>query len=153
MHDSDDGPLEPGELAGLVGYRLRLAQIAAYQAFERSLTRYGAAPRYLGLLAVIERHPGQPQSRLAEAVALGRSSLVPILDRLEAEGLVERRPSAQDRRYKSVWLTAKGQQVVAELTARARVQEERLTRGMTEVERGTLLRLLDGVVQNLKPPK
>lgn len=144
------GRLSPGELEGFVGYRLRLAQIAAYRAFEGKLGRYGTAPRYLGLLAIIRCNPGQPQSRLAEAIALGRSTLVPIIDRLEADGLVERRPSPSDRRYKSVWLTAKGRRVVADLTAKARAQEDRLSRGLSAEERGTLLRLLGRVVDNLE---
>lgn len=145
-----DGRLSPGELGDFVGYRLRLAQVAAYRAFEGKLGRYGIAPRYLGLLALIRRNPGQPQSRLAEAIALSRSTLVPIIDRLEADGLVERRPSPSDRRCKSVWLTAKGRRVVADLTSKARAQEDRLSRGLTAEERGTLLRLLGRVVGNLE---
>lgn len=141
--------LTPGSLADTIGFRLRVAQIAAYRRFEGSLTRHGIAPRYLGLLGIIEHHPGQPQSRLAEAIALKRSSLVPIIDRLEADGLVERRASSADRRTKSVWLTVKGRRVVAELTARAQAQEEALGKGLTAAERQTLVGLLGRVVVNL----
>lgn len=149
-NETDPMPLQPGELADFVSYRLRLAQITAYREFEGSLTRHGAAPRYLGLLAIIAHHPGQPQSRLAEAIALKRSSLVPIIDRLEGDGLVERRPSPADRRYKSVWLTAKGRRTVADLTAKAKAHEDRLTRGFTVEERATLAALLGKVLQNLQ---
>lgn len=141
--------LSPGPLAATIGFRLRLAQIAAYRHFEGSLSRYGIAPRYLGLLSIIEAHPGQPQSRLAEAIALKRSSLVPIIDRLEADGLVERRPSATDRRFKSVWLTPKGGRVVKDLVARAEAQEERLAQGMTRAERELLSSLLGRLIGNL----
>ena len=127
-----------------------MAQIAAYRHFEGGLARrLGVAPRYLGLLGIIENHPGQPQSRLAEAIALKRSSLVPILDRLEAEGLVERRPSPDDGRLKSVWLTPKGRRIVKELTARAQAQEERMGQGLSSEERAQLLRLLERVTANL----
>ncbi len=149
MTDGPNPPLTPGSLADTIGFRLRLAQIAAWRQFEGSLVKHGTAPRYLGLLAIIEHHPGQPQSRLAEAIALKRSSLVPIIDRLELEGLVERRPSPTDGRTKAVWLTPKGQQVVAELKARAQAQEERLGRGLTAQERTTLLLLLGKVTKNL----
>ena len=141
--------LTPGPLSDTIGFRLRLAQIAAYRHFEGSLSRYGIAPRYLGLLSIIQAHPGQPQSRLAEAIALKRSSLVPIIDRLEGDGLVERRPSATDRRYKSVWLTPKGGHIVQELTARAHAQEERLAKGMARSERDLLAALLDRLITNL----
>lgn len=149
MTTKRDVALTPGTLTDTIGFRLRVAQIAAYRRFEGSLTRHGIAPRYLGLLGIIETHPGQPQSRLAEAIALKRSSIVPIIDRLEADGLVERRPSATDRRHKSVWLTPKGKRVVTELKLRAQVQEERMSKGMTMAERQTLLNLLDHIVCNL----
>ena len=142
--------LSPGALANTIGFRLRLAQIAAYRQFEGGLgRRLGVAGRYLGLLGIIEHHPGQPQSRLAEAISLKRSSLVPIIDRLEAEGLVERRPSQADGRLKSVWLTAKGGRIVNELTVRAQAQEERLGHGMNPAEREQLVRLLERVIENL----
>src|ERR1700712_3123135 len=116
MTTKPDLRLTPGKLSNTIGYQLRLAQIAAYRGFEGSLAQHGIAPRYLGLLGIIEAHPGQPQSRLAEAIALKRSSLVPIIDRLESDGLVDRRPSPTDRRYKAVWLTTKGKRIVTELT-------------------------------------
>lgn len=142
-------PLSPGDIGDTVGFRLRVAQIAAYRNFEGRFSRYGIAPRYLGLLGIIETHPGQPQSRLAEAIALKRSSLVPIIDRLEADRLVERRSAPADRRYKSVWLTAKGKRVVSELKARALAEEEKLTAGMTPTDRQALLDLLSRLIGNL----
>ena len=142
--------LDAGEAEGTVGYKLRLAQILAFRAFEQRLAAEGRAPRYLGLLSVIRAHPGQPQSRLAEAVALQRSSLVPILDQLAADGLIERRPSTADRRANGVWLTPEGERRVRELMAEARRHDAQLTEGLTEAEAGTLLALLDRVVGNLE---
>ena len=142
--------LVPGALADTIGYRLRVAQLAAYRRFEATLAPYGAAPRYFGLLAIIGQHPGQAQSRLAESISVQRSSLVAIIDRLAAEGLVERRPSATDRRVNAVWLTALGERVLAELTARAEAEEARLTAGMSPAERAALVRLLGQVIDNLR---
>ena len=141
--------LSAGPIADTIGYRLRVAQLAAYRRFEGTLARYGAAPRYLGLLGLIAHQPGQPQSRLAEAITLKRSSLVAIIDRLGAEGLVERRPSPSDRRVNSVWLTERGKHVLRELMTRAEQEEVRLAAGLTEQERADLLRLLGRIVQNL----
>lgn len=141
--------LSPGPLGDTIGYRLRVAQLAAYRGFEAAHVRYGAAPRYLGLLAIIGTQPGQPQSRLAEAVSLKRSSLVAIIDRLAAEGLVERRQSPTDRRVNSVWLTERGGRILEELMARAEQEEARLAAGLTTQERAELVRLLGRVVENL----
>ncbi|MWD26507.1 MarR family transcriptional regulator [Aquicoccus sp. SCR17] len=146
----EEQPLRAGSGEMSVGYKLRLAQITAYRGFEERVTGYGSAPRYLGLLMIIDANPGQPQSRLAEAVAVRRSSLVAILDTLEREGVVERRPSETDRRSKAVALTAKGRGVLADLLEAADAHEAALTAGLTEEERATLLSALDRVIANMR---
>ena len=141
--------LGPGPMAETIGYKLRVAQLAAYRRFEIKLSRYGTAPRYLGLLAIIGHNPGQAQSRLAEAISVQRSSLVAIIDRLAEEGLVERRASAVDRRANAVWLTQTGDRVLAELLDEADQEEDSLAAGMTEADRTSLVRLLGQLITNL----
>jgi len=148
----EDQPLLAGRAEGSIAYKLRLAQIAAWRAFEARVTGYGVAPRYLGLLMIIEANPGQPQSRLAEAVAIQRSSLVAILDQLEREGIVERRPSPRDRRSKSVRLTERGAAMLADLAAEADAHEAALTEGLSEAERATMAAALDRIVLNMRGP-
>lgn len=145
----DDSRLSSSAIDHQVSYKLRLAQIVAYRAFEGQVKGFGAAPRYLGLLWLIRENPGQPQSRLAEAVALQRSSLVTILDRLEADGMVERRAVSGDRRMKQVWLTETGVRALDALIPQAEAHEAALTAGLSEQERAIFLRALDQVVRNL----
>lgn len=142
--------LNAGTQEASVGYKLRLAQIMAYQAFEAQVSNYGSAPRYLGLLCVIQANPGQLQSRLAEAVALKRSSLVPILDRLGKEGILERRATKNDRRSNTVWLTKYGAEVVEELTKEAARHEEVLSQDLSAEERANLLASLDTIIMRLR---
>lgn len=141
--------LDAGEAEETLGYKLRLAQILAFRGFEQRLTDYGRAPRYLGLLAVIRAHPGQPQSRIAEAVALPRSSFVTILDQLCAEGLIERRLMEHDRRSNGLWLTQQGEDVVGRLLLEAQRYEAEMTRGMTPDEIASGLRVLQKLIDNL----
>ncbi|MBO0662365.1 MarR family transcriptional regulator [Jiella sp. MQZ9-1] len=142
--------LDAGEAERTVAYKLRLAQILAFRAFEEKLADRGRAPRYLGLLAIIRNHPGEPQSRLADAVALRRSSLVAILDTLTDEGLIERRLSAADRRINGIWLTKKGERIVDELLLESRRHDAMLTAGLTSKETATALDVLDRVIANLR---
>ncbi len=145
--------MELGFLADLVGYRVRLVQIAAYKDFEENAKKtFGSAPRYFGLLTLIEANPGLSQARLAEEIHLVRSSLVPILDKLEAEGLVERR-SASDRRSNAVWLTPRGKSVLARLRPVVTEHEKRLTEGFSDAEKAALLALLHKVDANLRRGK
>ena len=81
--------LKPGALPQLLGYRLRLAQQAVFRDFAASVQ--GLSPGRVGLLIFIDANPGVTQSRLAEAVERDRSTMVGVLDQLQARGLIERR--------------------------------------------------------------
>ena len=150
LDEQENGVLLAGDQEQSIAYKLRLAQIMAYQSFEERVTGFGAAPRYLGLLCVIAANPGQPQTRLARTIALQRSSLVTILDRQESEGLVERRNSETDRRAKSVWLTDKGRETVKALSQDAARHEQMLTENLTENERLTVLGGLETIIATLR---
>ncbi len=135
--------LKLGLLADLVGYRIRLLQIAAFKDFEERTRGFGNAPRYFGLLSIIEANPGSQQSHLAEAIHLLRSSLVPILDKLEAEKLVERRSAKNDRRSKSVWLTPHGAKILERLRPLVEEHERRLTYSFSKAQKKQFLKFLE----------
>lgn len=147
--DSQKPRLDAGRAEAGIGYKLRMAQILAFRAFEEQLTGFGRAPRYLGLLSVILEHPGQTQSRIAEAVALRRSSLVKILDQLEQDGLLTRRASANDRRSNGVWLTDQGKETVKTLLREAEAEERRILSGMSEEQVACLHSGLSQLITNL----
>lgn len=149
MNDVTPPRLIAGKLHDTIGFKIRMAQILAYRGFEEVLAVQSKAPRYLGLLGVVQAHPGQPQSRLAEAIGLQRSSLVTILDQLEKEGLVERRPSKNDRRANGVWLTKNGHAAFTKLAQAAVAHEEVLIDGLKPHEVETLKRALDRIINNL----
>lgn len=142
--------LNSGEEHQWIGFKIRMAQILAFRAFEEKVKIGGKAARYFGLLGYINANPGQLQTVLAEAVALRRSSLVAILDQLEKEGLLERRPVPTDRRANQVWLTAEGERVVAQLREAGREHEHRATQGMTKAEVEAVSKGLDKIIANLK---
>jgi DNA-binding MarR family transcriptional regulator len=139
-----------GVLPALVGYHLRLAQIAVFRDFASTLQEFDASPGRFGLLVLIRANPGLSQSRLAEAIGLDRSSLVPALNKLEGEQLVERHASSADRRANGIWLTAHGNALVARMQQRVRAHEARLLRGFSAAEKARLIELLGRVRQNLR---
>jgi DNA-binding MarR family transcriptional regulator len=61
--------------------------------------------------------PGQPvpMSRLAEVLSCDASNVTGLVDRMEARGLLARRPSPGDRRVKVLELTATGERLRAEM--------------------------------------
>jgi DNA-binding MarR family transcriptional regulator len=70
---------------------------------------------------------GADQATVSGYVALDRSTTGNVLARLEKRGLVKRKPSSKDRRFKVLYLTRKGRKVVEEVKeAVDRVQEQLL---------------------------
>lgn len=133
--------LDPGPLPGLLGYRLRLAQQAVFRDFQGSVGELGISPGRAGMLLLVDANPGLSQSRLARAIGLDRSTLVPILDDLERRGWLERRPGA-DRRSNGLALTASGRRFLASLRRRVEAHEQRVAARLSEREREQLLALL-----------
>jgi DNA-binding MarR family transcriptional regulator len=132
--------VRPGPLPGLLGYRLRLAQQAVFRDFGESVS--DLPPGRVGILLLIEANPGVTQTRLAQAVGLDRSTLVGVLDALEARGLVERR-RGEDRRTNGLLLTRAGRALVAGLKRRIRAHERRVAARLTTEEKDQLLALLE----------
>lgn len=131
--------LAQGALPDLLGYRLRLAQQAVFRDFAASVQ--GLSPGRVGLLILIHANPGVTQSRLAEAVRRDRSTMVGVIDLLQARGLVERRRGV-DRRTNGLWLTRPGRQLLARALLRIAEHERRIAARLSPAERRRLLELL-----------
>ena len=71
----------------------------------------GLAPMQLHALRLIEPEVEVPMSSLAGKLSATRRTSTGIVDRLEARGLIERRPAEHDRRVKLLVLTAEGERV------------------------------------------
>ena len=133
--------LEHGVLPGLLGYQLRLAQLAVFRDFDRHVGPLGVSPGRAGVLALIEANPGVTQSELARAVGLDRSTMVPLLDGFERRGILERRRGA-DRRTNGLWLTVSGKRLLAQIEKRIEAHEERIASRLSRTERDQLMKLL-----------
>lgn len=132
--------LDLGMLPTLFGYQLRLVQRAIFADFADSVGDQGISPGLFGILVLIEANPGLRQQRLAEAAHLDRSSVVSVIDKLEARGLVERR--AADRRSNGLFLTAQGTALLKGLKRKVTLHEQRVVANLSERDRRELLRLL-----------
>lgn len=112
-----------GPLANDVGYMLRRAQLWVFQDFIRTLAPLDLRPAQYSVLVIIHHNPGLSQIALASALGIERARLVRLLDQLEERSLVERRPSANDRRSHAMHLTLEGERTL--VTARDLVATHR----------------------------
>ena len=78
---------------------------------------YGLPAGSLTVLSLISANEGCSQSALAERSGLFTPNLVTIVNDLEDRGLVQRVRSKEDRRFKTLMLTAQGHELMGTLRA------------------------------------
>jgi DNA-binding MarR family transcriptional regulator len=137
--------IDYGLLPDLVGYHLRMAQIALFRDFAQGPGELDVTPGLFGVLVIIEANPDLKQSDLARAAQLDRSTVVTIIDNLERRGLVERRAALHDRRSNAIRLTADGIALLRKLKRQVAQHEKRLLGNFNEAERKQLFALLKKV--------
>ena len=113
----------------------------------------GLADGDFDLLAALRRQGTPPVAspgELTAAMLVTSGATSKRLDRLEAQGYVERRVSDRDGRGRVVSLTASGSQLVDELMPRHLANEARLLAGLDDGERADLARLLERLLLHLE---
>lgn len=105
------------------------------------------------VLAGLEYGPTPTQSQLAAAVGRDKTRLIPILDRLEARGLLRRTPDPDDRRNRVVALSDAGRSLLAQCRASIRALEDELLAELTPGQRKTFLSTLDRLAASLDGPR
>lgn len=139
--------LDRGALPALLGYALRRAQSAVFADFADTFAKAGESvtPGEFGLLVLVERNPGLSQMTLARALGIDRSTLVPILDRLQARELVVRRRAPGDGRMHALALTPEGGKAVVRFARLVRGHERRIGAKLSPAETRLLIEFLDRV--------
>jgi len=103
------------------------------------------SPVQCHVLHLIEPERPLPMGRLAETLGCDASNVTGLVDRLEARGLIERRPSADDRRVKVIQLTPTGSRLRAQLLRRMTGGSCPLSR-LSRNQQRSLVRILEVLV-------
>ena len=145
--------LDRGLLPSLLGYMLRRAQSAVFGDFAAVFAKAGEllTPGEFGLLVLVDRNTGLSQMALARALGIDRSTLVPILDRLQARGLLMRHRSPTDGRTHALALTQAGEKALGRFGRLVKVHEKRIASGLSSAETRTLIELLEKVHDSAQP--
>ncbi len=109
--------------------------------------QYELSVMQLSAFMILKPDQDVPMNTLSHQLACDASSITGIVDRLEGQGLVERRDNPADRRVKMVALTKSGvalqRQTTAEVIA---LEDSRLRPTLTPAEHTELRRLLLKIV-------
>jgi DNA-binding MarR family transcriptional regulator len=117
--------------------------------FEQNARDLGLTRAQWQVLAHLARNEGTHQSGLADILELEPISLARILDRLQAAGLVERRPHPKDRRVWPLHLRPKAHPVLARMRAIGAATRAEALAGVPEAEREQLIGILVAMKENL----
>ena len=137
------------EIAAPVALAALLHTAAAAQ--DDVEARLGAMGLSLAKLAALKALSGAgeslPLTQLAAQLSCVKSNITQLVDRLEADGLVERRPDPHDRRARLATLTAAGRKACRDGSRVQAAAEKNLLGKLTPAESRRLAELLAKIAE------
>jgi DNA-binding MarR family transcriptional regulator len=141
----------PRELVKSTSFLLKRLGFAIKERTVEAFEDRGANPYQHGVLCSLSESQAETQSQIADALGYDRSWLVGLLDELEEEGLVERKPDPADRRRNVVTLKPEGESRLQEFRAVSKQVEDEFLAPLTAAERKQLHELLLKLAQHHDP--
>jgi DNA-binding MarR family transcriptional regulator len=128
-----------------IGLKLSVLARQMRQRFDERVERMGVTRAKWVLIAAVAGDPGTTQREIAAKLEVSDVTAGRMIDRVCADGLLERRENPQDRRAYRICLTPAAQPVLAKLATAAEAYEEEMFACMSEAE----LEMLDGLLDKL----
>ena len=117
--------------------------------FDRQVAGLHVTRSQWAMIAVVARHPGATQRVIAESLEMSEASAGRLIDRLCADGLLERRDRDDDRRARAVYLTEAAEPLLAKLATIAQNTEDRMFMGFSDEELQRLQSYVDRIYGNV----
>jgi DNA-binding MarR family transcriptional regulator len=145
------GPPRAARIAYLLG-RIGRSQGAR---LTEQLAPLGLRPKHFALLNIVAADEGSSQQKLGERLDLEPSGIVPTIDELEAQGLLQRRRDPEDRRRYALYLTPEGHAKLAEARTAAAERATQLLQPLDAAELAVLEDMLTRIAarddRNIRP--
>lgn len=133
------------ELYRTPGHLIRRCQQIAVAIFMEEASGANITPPQFAALVALAEHPGIDQRRLADAIALDRSTIGDLVTRLEARGLLSR-ATGDDRRTKRLALTPAGDALLRALEPAVARAQARILEPLPSQQREAFVEMLAQVV-------
>ncbi len=117
--------------------------------FDRFAETTGMSRAQWQVLARVAKREGINQATLADLVSVEPITICRMVDRLEALGLVERRPDPSDRRARLIHMTEAARPGLERMKAVAQAFFAEALEGISPEEEAILFRLLNRIHTNL----
>jgi len=142
----------PGGKKRSVSINVALVARRQRMRFDRRAEQCGITRAQWSVLSVVGRRPGVTQRTVADVLLVSDVTAGRMIDRLCAEGYLERRENPEDRRAYRVYLTDAAGPVMQKLNRLGTQFEDELFADFTDAEIATLDRLLGVLVAKLGEP-
>lgn len=130
---------------------LRVTQAARAQRTysAKLLSQVGLHPGQETVLKSLNKEDGQSMSQLAGELGVRPPTVTKMINRLSAQGYVERRASKTDGRQSHVYLSAAGIGLLGEIDKAWKTLERESLKGIDDKDRKMIRKLLKKIEQNL----
>ena len=146
MPSSKPTPVTMDAVYTAPGYLFRRMQQIAVAIFVEECRAFDLTPVQYAALVAIHTHPGIDATRLSAVIAFDRSTLGNVIERLEAKKLIERKPSAGDKRVKLLHLTRSGAALLRDIAPAVAQAQVRMLQPLKAADRKALMALLSQLV-------
>ena len=119
----------------------RLAEVA----IKKEL---GLTPAQWKITLALSITDGLTQKGLADKIYIDSSTLVPIIDKMEENGLVERKSDSKDRRINRIFLTKKSESTVDSIIMIVLQLRKMIYHGISETQLAQVTSTLKTIIQN-----
>lgn len=120
--------------------------VAAHRAFAQQgrarFGEHGLWPAQVRLLTTLHHRPGSRMRDLADVLGVSGRAITPLVDALESDGLITRRPDSGDRRAFRLTLTDAGLSAIDRIADLQQQISEDIFSGMSAEDQRDLARLL-----------
>ncbi len=142
MHEKGYNPPVAGFTETYLPYLLARASHEVSSSFHAALKNWDLSVPEWRVLACLTDADGLGVGQLAGMALMKQPSMTKVLDRMEAEGLVRRKATAEDRRRVLIHITPKGRARVKPVLAAAQAHQRARLAPFDEAERAVILRAL-----------
>jgi len=106
------------------------------------LEAHGVSMWGYSVLLALDEAPVRTQAALAEAINADKTRIIGVLDELQNQGYIERRPDPDDRRVRLLAITDAGRELKDAVQTDIQNGEERWLQGLSAEERRVFLKVL-----------
>lgn len=133
-----------------MGFVVNMTAKAFQKSFDIELRKNaGVSLSQWRVVGALVMQPSLTQKEIADKVGIEGATLVPILDKMEKEGLLKRKPDSSDRRVNRIYLTQKADSLWESMVECALKIRKSSTKNISENDIQTTLETLRKISQNL----